>query len=61
MPSVTPAMGKAAKLYSVDINEEVVTVMKKLKTDKSPGPDSILPSVLKECAEELSVPLTILF
>ena len=32
-----------------------------LNSNKSPGPDNIHPRVLSECAEELAVPLYILF
>jgi len=39
----------------------VYEVLRKLQPDKSPGPDNIHPRILKECAVELAMPLTILF
>lgn len=41
--------------------EEVLELLKKVRTDKSPGLDGIHPRILKECAEQLDGPLTILF
>ena len=47
---------------SVEIKEgEVYDLLRKLVTDKSPGPDGIHPRILKECAKELAFPLTSLF
>ena len=49
-------------LENIIITPEMITQkLKKLKTSKSPGPDGFHPRVLMETAEELSVPLTILF
>lgn len=42
-------------------HEEVLKILKSLKTDKSPGPDKIHARVLKECAEVLTEPLYELF
>ena len=39
----------------------IVTKIKKLKDSKSPGIDGITPKLLKEIAEEISVPLAIMF
>ena len=39
----------------------IVTKIKKLKDNKSPGIDGITPKLLKEIAEEISVPLPIMF
>ena len=39
----------------------IVTKIKKLKENKSPGIDGITPKLLKEIAEEISVPLAIMF
>ena len=39
----------------------IVTKIKKLKDNKSPGIDGITPKLLKEIAEEISVPLAIMF
>ena len=42
-------------------HEEVLNKLKSLKTDKSPGPDQIHARLLKEYADELTVPLYALF
>ena len=39
----------------------IVTKIKKLKDNKSPGIDGITPKLLKVIAEEISVPLAIMF
>ena len=39
----------------------IVTKIKKLTNNKSPGIDGITPKSLKETAEEISVPLAIMF
>ena len=47
-----------------DINiteEQIVKKLKKLKVNKSPGPDSVHPRVINELAETLSVPLVIIY
>ena len=41
--------------------EDVKKELDKLKPDKCPGSDSMHPKVLKECSEELSTPLYIVF
>jgi hypothetical protein len=41
--------------------QEITGLLRKLHGDKSPGPDGIHPRVLKKCAEEVSIPLTIHF
>jgi len=46
----------------IDLGEAAVKrALQNLKTDKSSGPDGIHPMVLKECAETLSSPLSIIF
>ena len=42
-------------------NDQMSLALKALKQGKSPGPDSIHPIILKNLAEELAHPLTILF
>ena len=47
-----------------DINiteEQIVKKLKKLKVNKSPGPDSVHPRIINELAETLSVPLVIIY
>ena len=41
--------------------EEIETYLKKLKVNKSPGPDTISPQILKECASQLAPSLAKLF
>lgn len=49
-------------LGAIEINEEdVVKKLKALKINKSPGPDELHPRVLREAAEELAKPVTLLF
>lgn len=50
------------KISSVEVTEEeVIKLLKNLQPDKSPGPDSIHPRILKECATQIAGPLTTLF
>ena len=50
------------KLSDIFISKEIVSKeIDKLKKTKSPGPDDIFPRVLKECKEELSEPITMVF
>ena len=49
-------------LDDIIITEDLVLKkLKKIKTNKSPGPDSIHPRVLHDIADSISIPLTILF
>ena len=41
--------------------DEVRKILSQLKVDKSPGPDNIHPYFLKETANELAIPLNIIF
>ena len=55
-------MTVAAQLFLVDITEEdVMRVIDKLKTCKSPGPDKIYPRILKEVKEAICKPLCAIF
>ena len=50
------------ELKNIEINEEkILKKLKKLKINKSPGPDNIHPRTLRETAEEIAVPLVIIF
>ena len=50
------------ELDDIKINEEIILKkLKKLKVNKSPGPDNIHPRVLHEVAEGLTLPLMIIF
>ena len=42
-------------------SNDMVKALKSLKINKSPGPDSIHPRLLKELAVEISIPLTFIF
>jgi len=58
----TKVSGVKETLHQVEINEfEVFNLLSNLQTEKSPGPDNVHPMILKECANELARPLTILF
>lgn len=50
--------------HDVDVELGIRAVerrLKKLSADKSPGPDGIHPMLLKECALEVSLPLSLIF
>ena len=50
------------EIQSVDFTlEDVVKKLHQLKPDKSPGIDQVHPYVLKECSEEMAVPLLKIF
>ena len=50
------------ELKSIEINEEIILdKLKKIKVNKSPGPDKIHPRVLHEVAKGIALPLKILF
>ena len=62
MPCVDHQPYTAELLTTIDIEEsQVLNLLKKLQPDKSPGSDGIHPHVLKECAAELTKPLSIIF
>jgi hypothetical protein len=51
-----------AILERVEIDQnDIRDLLRKLQADKSPGPDGIHPRILKECADVLAGPLTILY
>ena len=52
------AMGSMDVRFTVDVIREKLI---KLQENKSPGPDGIHPMILKQCAEELALPLSIIF
>ena len=57
-----PNKGVKQQLTNVTFTcDDVLKLLQGLKPDKSPGPDSIHPHVLKECAHELAYPLFRLF
>ena len=62
IPNIPPKDLETPPLDSFSVTEEDVTkALKNLKTDKSPGIDGIHPRPLKELAEVLSKPITIIF
>ena len=49
-------------LRSIQITEkEVLEVLKRIKVDKSPGPDEVYPRMLWEAREEIAGPLAEIF
>ena len=50
------------ELKDLDNNKDMVLkLLQKLKTDKSPGPDSLHPRLLFEIKESIAEPLSIIF
>ena len=50
------------ELKDLVINKDMVlTLLQNLKTDKSPGPDSLHPRLLFEIKESIAEPLSIIF
>ena len=60
-----PSMTKTSVTYDwhniVITTEMVYKILSNLKPDKSPGPDSIHPRLLKNISKEISIPLSIIF
>ena len=49
-------------LEDIDLTEDMVlNKLKKLKINKSPGPDAIHPKVIQEIAESINTPITLIF
>ena len=49
-------------LCAIQITErEVMKILEHLKPNKSAGPDNLHPKILKECAKEIAVPLTVIY
>ena len=49
-------------LEDIDLTEDMVlNKLKKLKINKSPGPDAIHPRVIQEIAESINTPITLIF
>ncbi len=61
IPSIPNKLVDSTLEDIVFTQKEVEDLLKDIKTSKSPGPDRIHPRVLQECAQELSLPLFILF
>ena len=62
VPQATNMSSLVSEIDSIEINEDRVRkCMTKLRADKSPGPDDISPRLLIPIAEEIVVPLTIIF
>ena len=48
-------------IYLSPLNEQVYCKLRSLKPFKSPGPDGFYPRIIKEAAEQLSLPLYLIF
>ena len=58
----TLPMRTQQKMLDIQISEEMVLkAIRKLKTNKSPGPDGLHPRVIKEIAENIAPALTMIF
>ena len=61
-PNFRPKQLQTQPLETVHITEEMVhKKLQSLRSDKSPGPDKLHPRILKELANELTTPLTIIY
>ena len=55
-------MGSSEECMDIQFSEnDILQILNKLKTDKSPGPDELLPRLLFEVKDEIVYPLYILF
>ena len=62
LPEFEDKLDEIGHVTDVNITEEKVrSKLKQLKENKSPGPDSTHPRVLKECCDECAKPLCLLF
>ena len=62
IPQMTPKELLTEKLKTFTIDEnDVLKALKNLQTNKSPGIDQVHPRVLKELADTLAHPLTLIF
>ena len=60
MPDFSPSVKET--LSNIEFTEfDILKLLQNLNSSKSPGPDSIHPRILKECALQLAEPLYILF
>lgn len=61
IPRFTPSPANNQLLNFEVRDAEVYDLLKKIRVDKSPGPDNLHPRILHECATELTGPLSRLF
>ena len=62
IPEFDPRVENREAIYDINFTlDDVTNRLKSLKVDKSPGPDNLYPLVLKECHEQLALPLFIIF
>ena len=55
-------MGSSEDCMDIQFSEnDILNILNKLKTDKSPGPDELLPRLLSEVKNEVAYPLYLLF
>eukprot|EP00116_Pleurobrachia_bachei_P008430 sb/3468692/ len=60
-PSFVPPQIKVPEPRLTPTPQLMLKALSELKSDSSPGPDGVPAILLKECAEELSAPLTLLW
>ena len=57
-----PPVSECPKMANIDFSPRIVLdILKGIKNSSSPGPDGISQRVLKETAEEVSLPLSLIF
>ena len=60
MPELQESQGAQVSVVAIT-KEKVLGKLKRLKVDKSPGPDGLHPRILKEIAEEIVEALVVVF
>ena len=62
IPDVEPKLAADSGMSDIEVSQPMIeNKLRKLKPGKSPGVDKIASRMMKECASELSFPLSILF
>ena len=60
LPTIGPSPFNPMPNFQISENE-VLKLLKNLKIHKAPGPDGIVPRILKDYADQLAEPLTFIF
>ena len=62
IPDVEPKLAADSGMSDIEVSQPMIeNKLRKLKPGKSPGVDKIASRMMKECASELSLPLSVLF